>query len=374
MINLDNASTTKPFVEVTNAIMFALNDDYLNMGAKYKQAKVVESKADVIRARMCDLLGANSGEIVFTPSATAANNLFFKAINPKSKGKILVGAGEHSSVYECAKSLINQGAGVEFIPLTSTGEIDLESYKKMLSPCVSFVSVMNVSNETGAINDIKQIANLAKRANPKCVVHSDGVQAFGKIKVNVTDLGVDFYTISAHKINGPKGIGALYCKSKQILKPLILGGGQESGLMSGTENFAYMSGFYTASKIKLNNFESDYNKVSQDKTKLLNSLSERGVDFKINGNVENASPYILNLTFKGVRGEVMLHALAERGILVATGSACSSKKRGNRTLEAMGLNSQEVDGSLRFSFSATETYDFNFVADEIAKVISEIKN
>lgn len=372
MINLDNASTTKPFIEVSNAIFSALNEDYLNMGAKYKQAKLIEKKVDLIRERFIGLLGAIEGELVFTPSATAANNLFFKSINPKSKGKILVGGGEHSSVYECAKNLSVLGAAVEFIPLDATGKIDIEAFKNMLSTDTIFVSVIHVSNETGAINDIKEITRFAKKANPKCIVHSDGVQAFGKIKVNLKELGVDFYTISAHKINGPKGIGALYCKTTKSLKPLILGGGQEKGFVSGTENFPYISGFYTAAKLKLNNFESDYDKVSKDKKCLVDCLNRRAVNFKVNGDAATSSPYIINIAFNNVRGEVMLHALAESDILVATGSACSSKKRGNRTLEAMGLNPSEVDGALRFSFSAIENYNFDFIADKIKQVIDDL--
>lgn len=372
MINLDNASTTKPFYEVINAISDALSYDYLNMSAKYAQAKMVEKKVSIIRENILKVLNAK-GNIVFTPSATAANNLVFNSINPKTKQTILVGAGEHSSVYECAKNLQNLGVCVKFIPLCATGEVDFNEFKNLMTQDVKFVSVLHVSNETGAINNIKEIASFAKKVNPSCLIHCDGVQAFGKIRVDLTDLNVDFYTISAHKICGPKGIGALYAKNTKTLKPLILGGGQEFDLISGTENFAYISGFYTAIVLKLKTLESDYTKVLKDKNSLISELKANGINFEINGSLNNSSPYILNLSFEGVRGEVLLHALAQKDILVATGSACSSHKRGNRVLENMGKSKTQVDSSIRFSFSPYEKYDFHFIAKTIKEVIDEIK-
>ncbi|MBQ7453232.1 MAG: cysteine desulfurase [Clostridia bacterium] len=373
MINLDYASTTKPSKEVINQIAIALDEDYLNIGAKYKQAKAIEKKISIIRQGFLSFLGASNGEIIFCPSATAANNLAFSVINPKSKGKILVGAGEHSSVYETAKHLSNMGATVEFIPLGANGKIDLNAFENKLDSGVSFVSVMLVSNETGAINNLKQISKIVHSINPKAIVHTDAVQAFGKIDFSVDDIGVDMLTISAHKISGPKGIGALYSKNIDALRPIIYGGGQEYNLVSGTENFAYISGFYTAAKLKVNSLASDYLKVMNYRKHFLDSLDNANVEYEINGELDNSSPYILNISFKGVRGEVLLHALAEYDILVANGSACSSKKRGNRTLESMGKNKEQIDGAVRISFCANEEYNFAYIAGIFKKIIDEIR-
>lgn len=371
--NLDNASTTMPYPEVVRAIDIALTDDYLNMGAKYKQARVIAQKTEAIKKGMLNLIGATTGDVIITPSATAANNLAFTAFNLSTKKTALVGSGEHSSVHEVAKHLLDAGAKVEFIKLTPAGTIDLDDFKQKMTDGVAFISVMLVSNETGAINPVAEIAKIAKAVNPNCIVHTDAVQALGKIDVNVRALGVDMLTISAHKICGPKGIGALYARDKNKLKPIIFGGGQENGLVSGTENFAYLSGFYTAMKIKIGRLNSDAQRALEYKVAFINALKNRQIDFKINGQIDGFSPYILNIEIAGVRGEVLLHALAESNILIATGSACSSKKRGNRTLEAMGQTAAEIDSAIRISFSPDADYDFDYIADKFKEVITFVK-
>lgn len=371
--NLDNASTTMPYPEVVRAIDIALTDDYLNMGAKYKQARVIAQKTEAIKKGMLNLIGATTGDVIITPSATAANNLAFTAFNLSTKKTALVGSGEHSSVHEVAKHLLDAGAKVEFIKLTPAGTIDLDDFKQKMTDGVAFISVMLVSNETGAINPVAEISKIAKAVNPNCIVHTDAVQALGKIDVNVRTLGVDMLTISAHKICGPKGIGALYARDKNKLKPIIFGGGQENGLVSGTENFAYLSGFYTAMKIKIGRLNSDAQKTLEYKVAFINALKNRQIDFKINGQIDGFSPYILNIEIAGVRGEVLLHALAENNILIATGSACSSKKRGNRTLEAMGQTAAEIDSVIRISFSPDADYDFDYIADKFKEVITFVK-
>jgi len=373
MINLDNASTTKPYAEVVNSIALSLEEDYLNISAKYSQAKQIEKKVELIRAGFLKEINAKDGVIIFCPSATAANNLVLRSLNLKEAGKILIADGEHSSVYETAKELKNNGADIDFVPLDKTGHLDLEKFKRSLTPSVRFVSCMLVSNETGAINNIKEITRLAKQANKNCLVHTDCVQALGKIDLSVSDLGVDYATFSAHKIYGPKGIGALYAKNINTLRPLIFGGGQEYNLISGTENFAYIAGFYTALKLTIHKIKENYNIVSNYRQEFLSALESEKIDFILNSPKENFSPYILNLSFKNVRGEVLLHALSQKGILVANGSACSSKKRGNRVLEAMGKNKNEVDWAVRISFSPYEKYDFKTIAKEFKNVIEEIK-
>ena len=373
MINLDNASTTAPIKEAILEMEDALTFDYFNMGAKYNAAKVVERKYNAYKEKLLTFLGAKEGSVIVCPSATIANNLCLFSINPKSKGKIIVSAGEHPSVYECAKSLQNLGANLVFCPLAKSGQIDLEKFQELCDENVIFVSIMHVNNETGAINDVKKITQIAKLANPNCLVHSDGVQAFGKINVNLNELGVDFYTISSHKIGGPKGVGALYVKNKNKLKPLIIGGGQEKNLISGTANYPSFASFMTAATIKFKSLNEDFQRVKEIKTQLINEFKTNKIDFKINGEGE-VSPYILNVSFAGIRGEALLYLLADRGILVSNGSACSSNKRGNRILEAMGLNKNEVDGAVRISFDWREDYPVKEIANIFNEEINKIKH
>ena len=373
IVNLDNASTTMVYKEVINEISYALSEDNYNMGARYEAAKKVEKKFNYLKSKLLSALGAYSGEIIVAPSATIANNLCLMSLNPKSKGEIIINISEHPSVYECAVKLKNSGANVVFCPVKNSGEIDLEKLSEIVTDKTQFVSIMHVNNETGAINDIKQVAILAKSKNKNCLVHADGVQAFGKIPVNLTDLGVDFYTISAHKIGGPKGVGVLWAKDKNTLKPLIFGGGQELGLISGTQNYPLFAGMMTAVNLKLNSLEDDYHKVLFAKTSLIENLTQLGVEFSVNGS-DSFSPYILNLSFKGVRGEVLLNLLSLRGILVSNGSACASAKQGNRILEAMGKTKSEIDGAVRFSFDAREEYNTKELAKIICEEIKKIKH
>jgi cysteine desulfurase len=235
---------------------------------------------------------------------------------------------------------------------------------------------MHISNETGAINDIAKISKLIKQKQPNAIFHCDGVQAFGKIPVNVVNLGVDFYTISAHKIHGPKGIGALYVKNIKKLKPIVFGGGQEFGIRSGTENTLYILTFGEIAKNL--NIKENFDKVSELNKYVRNFFENAGIlDEKVEISPRNdgetsssifnsislnspktASPYILSYSFEGVRGETLVHILEGKGVIVGTGSACSSKKGSlNRTLEAIGKNKSQNEGGIRISFSSESILD-----------------
>ena len=215
---------------------------------------------------------------------------------------------------------------------------------------VGFVSVMHVSNETGAINDIEYIADYCKSINPKVLIHSDGVQAVGKIKVNLSETGVDMYTMSAHKIHGMKGVGALFVKHGVNIKPIIFGGGQEMGLRSGTENVLGIYSLCEAVKISCSNINENYNYVQKLKDRFVELIDSSGLKFVMNSSGDN-SPYIVSISFVGVRAETLLNMLSDRGIYVGNGSACSSKNSGNRILENMGLDRARIEGNIRISFS-----------------------
>jgi len=261
---------------------------------------------------------------------------------------------------------------VVFAPLNKDGCIDVERFYELMTPDVSFVSIMHVSNETGNINAISELCHFAKSINPKVLFHVDGVQAFMKIDVSLQVLGVDMYTISSHKVHGPKGIGALICKKNLNLKPEIYGGGQEQGVRSGTENYPLIAGFIKAVRLTMPRIENNLQIVTCKNNALLNELSQSGVSYEINGAGEK-SPYILSLSFVGVRGEVLLHMLEEYGILVSTGSACSTKKIGNRVLKAMGKNQQQIEGNLRISFDVADDIDVQYVSKAIKECVNKYK-
>ncbi len=339
MLYFDNASTTKISPNSLNAFIKA-SEKFYNPSALYMPS--IEVKKDIEDARnffITALNGSAGSTFIFTGSATESNNAVLASNITRKDKKYLISSGEHSSIYECAKHYLEQGYNIKFIPLLKNGCVDSEALFKELDKDTAFVSVIHVSNETGAINNIKEITSHIKNYNKNIVVHSDGVQAVGKLKINLKDLGVDYYTISAHKINGPKGIGGLYIAHPNKFKPLILGGGQELGLRSGTENAPNIMAFKTAlSEVEINDF-------SKHKLALLNELK---TDYLLVSK-DNCANNIISLCFKGVRGETIEHMLEEKGFLIGTGSACNSKAGYNRVLNNI-VPKEFLPGAVRISF------------------------
>lgn len=370
---LDNAATTKMFDEVKERASKFLCEDFFNPSAVYKQSVDVKREVENARGFLLDCLGASHDDkLIFTGSATEANNtVIFSQRNFAGK-RYLFGAGEHPSVKECAKQLEMKGYKVEFIPLDKSGRVDEEKFKQMLGSDVAFVSVQHVSNETGAVNNIKKLVTLAKRANKDVKFHSDGVQAFMKFPIDVTDLGVDYYTISAHKIGGMKGVGALYVKKGTKVNTLIFGGGQENGLRSGTENvFGIASFAYAAEKMRKEQ-KQNFEKVKKMREELLLAFKEKGIEYVIHG--ESEVPHTMNIMLeKSIRGETLVHALEKRGVLLSTGSACSATKHFNSTLEAMGVPNSEILASVRISISPYMDFDAKLIAKIVKEEIDKLK-
>ena len=355
MIYLDNSATTQPRKEVVDFISKYSFENFFNPSSVYQPAVKVKLDLDSARKRLLTLLNADLGDkVVFTGSATEANNLVLNGLARKNK-KILVSLGEHPSIYETAKNLANNGYNIDFIALNKDGTINLKDLESKLSQDVNLVSIIHVSNETGAINDIRQISKLIKSKNPTCLLHCDGVQAFGKVGVNVFQDNIDLYTVSSHKIHGPKGVACLYFNKNVNLKPHILGGGQENGLRSGTENPAGILGFVMAGEIMYENFDARIKHLKEIKQHFINELEKTDLKYQINGDLTNTVNNILSISFFGIKGEVLLHCLEKYEIYVSTGSACSSKHVGNRVLTAMGLKNEEMQGNIRFSFSEFTT-------------------
>lgn len=377
MYFLDNASTTRCLEESAKIVYNASINDYFNPSAKYKLALDMQNKLNECREVIKSTLGAINYNVVFTASATESNNMVLKSMLSKNYTS-LISVGEHSSIYETAKSLALAGCKVEHLNLQQDGTLDFEDFKTKMTKEVGFVSLILVSNETGAINNAKKIITYAKSKNPKVVFHLDAVQGYLKVDIDLEDLEADYLTISSHKICGPKGVGALVYKKNAKLNGEILGGGQENGKRSGTENLPSILGFANSAKVMHDNLEENYNLVKNFKLSLFHKLQQEamqnGVEMILNGSLENSSPYILSVSFPKKKAEIILHKLEDYEIYVGTGSACSSKHSGNRVLSGMGKNDSEVEGNLRLSFEIETTkLDTNFIAEKIIEVAKNIK-
>lgn len=375
MIFLDNASTTRLCDEAKSEIEKS-HDLFYNPSAVYGKSLEIRKMLDEAKQNICRALGISyNNNLIITGSATEANNLAILGSIKKTDSQLVFGAGEHPSVYNCALELKARGFNVVFAPLAKTGEVDLEILSKILEKPTAFVSIMTVSNETGAINNIQKISKLVRKTNPNAIFHSDGVQAFGKIPTNVLNMDVDLFSISAHKIGGPKGIGALYVKNIKKLKPIIFGGGQEFGLRSGTENTMFTLAFGAIAKcLKI---KKNFEKTNEIRNYVRNFFENKdGVEIN---SPKDASPYVLSLSFCGVRGETLVHILEGDDVIVGTGSACSSKKGAlNRTLEEMGKTKEENEGAVRISFSKETTLDelkqaCNIIYDSYLKLKEKLK-
>ena len=353
MIYLDNASTTPMLPCAVKTYEKYAAHNFYNPSAIYKPS--VQVKQDIIQAKQIikKSLGATTGEIIFTSSATEANNLALIGSLRSNFKKIIISSAEHASIYNVAKHLEEKGLNVDFCPLQDNGQIDYEALENMIDGNTNLISIVHVNNETGAINDIKRISEIRNRKCKNAILHVDGVQAFSKIKINLSYFGADLYTISSHKIFGPKGIACLYVKNKNLIKPMIFGGGQEDNIRSGTENVPAIMSFKTAVE-KIGDIQQNYEYVRQLRDLFIENLKDLSV--KINTS-DNNSPYILSLCFKGVNGETLVHMLEEQEIYISTGSACSSHNSGNRVLSAMGVSNMDVKGCVRISFSKYNTKD-----------------
>ena len=368
----DNASTTKIDSLIMSGFEKINNDYFYNAGALYRQGRNVKDMINGYRDCIKSKLNAYSNaNVVFTGSATEANNLALLGSIKKNTRKILVSMGEHPSIYNVALEIKSKGYNVEFVKLDKHGYIDLEDFKTKMTSDTDFVSIMHVSNETGAINDIANLVSIAREVNDRVIFHCDGVQAVGKIQVDLEELDVDMYTISAHKIHGMKGVGALILKKDVKLKPIIFGGGQEFGLRSGTENLLGLYSLNEAVCRAVDNQENNYKYVHNLKDVFLDNLSQSNIQYVVHSDKSN-SPYIVSISFLGCRAETLLNMLNDKGFCVGNGSACSSKSSGNRILEAMGVSHNEIESNLRISFSKYNTAEeVRLLVNNIVELVNE---
>ncbi|HZK45440.1 MAG TPA: cysteine desulfurase family protein [Clostridia bacterium] len=374
MIYLDNSATTRTLDAAAEAAAKYMRQDFFNPSAAYSPAVEAERAVNAARGRLASMIHAAPEEIIYTSGGTESNNTaIFGALKARrGTGRIIVGATEHPSVYSAIMTLKGP-YNVTEARVDSTGTQDVNSLMSALSNDVAFVSIMHVNNETGAINDIPSIYKAVKQRAPGAIMHVDGVQGF--LKVPFDARYCDMYSISGHKFHAPKGVGALYIKRGVRFAGGQIGGGQERNLRSGTTNTPGIMGMDAAIEYYQANLDEIRRKLMQMKLRLAKNLSFIR-DAYINGPEPSlGAPHILNVSFLGVRGEVLLHALEEKGIYVSTGSACSAHKKGkNRILNAMGVVGDRQEGAIRFSICPFNTEDeMDITADVIEEQLAFLR-
>lgn len=350
MIYLDNAATTRPDPEAVARAADYLNEKFYNPSALYGGGLAVHADLKKARAALLSYVAdERKFELIFTSGGTEADNqaVFCAA----KRGNAVTTQGEHAAVYQCFTELKNRGTEPRFAPLNRDGSVNADALLTLVDEKTSLVSVIHVNNETGAVNDIAAIAKRVKEKNPRCLFHADGVQAFGKIPVALTK-EIDLYSVSAHKIGGVKGTGALIKRKDLALSAYLRGGGQESGLRSGTENVFGIMAFYYAAERKFSTLQADGERLKALRERLWKQL-DGGLFERVSP--ECGSPYILTVSAKGMRGEILQRLSEERGVLAGTGSACSSKRPFSRVIQACGYQEDILYGVLRLSFSAQTT-------------------
>lgn len=374
MIYLDNSATTMVSESAAAIATKYMTAQFFNPSSAYTSAVNVERDIKQARLRMGQLLGCTPEEFIYTSGGTESNNAAILGTlkQKRTKGRIICSAVEHPSVYEVFNMLSGMGYEVVHAPVTQEGAVDLTALAELITHDTIFVSLMHVNNETGVINDLARCRSIIKAAAPEAVFHSDGVQAFCKLPFGTP--ACDLYSVSGHKIHAPKGIGLLYIKNGTKFFGSLIGGGQERGLRSGTTNVPGVMALDAA--------VSDYAKHQKEyidsmmKCKLRLADNMRNIpDTVINGcEPEKGAPHILNVSFMGARGEVLLHTLADKGIYVSTGSACSTHKKGNRILDAMGIRGERQEGAIRFSFCAHTTLaDIDEASEAIASILPQLR-
>ena len=374
MIYLDNSATTRTLDAAAEAAAKYMRQDFFNPSAAYSPAVEAERAVNAARGRLASMIHAAPEEIIYTSGGTESNNTaIFGALKARrGTGRIIVGATEHPSVYSAIMTLKGP-YNVTEARVDSTGTQDVNSLMSALSNDVAFVSIMHVNNETGAINDIPSIYKAVKQRAPGAIMHVDGVQGF--LKVPFDARYCDMYSISGHKFHAPKGVGALYIKRGVRFAGGQIGGGQERNLRSGTTNTPGIMGMDAAIEYYQANLDEIRRKLMQMKLRLAKNLSFIR-DAYINGPEPSlGAPHILNVSFLGIRGEVLLHALEEKGIYVSTGSACSAHKKGkNRILNAMGVVGDRQEGAIRFSICPFNTEgEMDITADVIEEQLAFLR-
>ena len=355
----DNSATTKVLVCVKDAVVDAMCVNYGNAAAKHRKGVEAENLIREAKKAIADTLKVQEKEILFTSGGTESNNtaLIGTALANRRAGKHLITTGvEHPSIYNTMSFLEEMGFEVTYLPVDHLGHISLEDLEKAIREDTILVSVMYVNNEVGAVEPIEAISQCIKKKNPKTLFHVDAIQAYGKYKIRPKKQGIDLLSVSGHKIHAPKGVGFLYIRDGVKIRPILFGGGQQKGMRSGTENVPGCVGLGVAAREAYKDFDARIEKLYTLREHLIAGLKPLG-GVTINGSEDRTNaPQIVSASFEGVRSEVLLHALEDKGVYVSSGSACSSNHPGiSGTLKGIGVKKELLDSTIRFSLGDLNT-------------------
>ena len=374
----DNSATTRCYPEVAEIVVKTMTEDFGNPSAMHLKGVEAEKYVREAAQILAKILKVNEKEIIFTSGGTESNNLALFGgadANKRSGNHIITTSVEHAAVGQPAERLEQMGYEVTIVPVDHRGVVQLEALEKALRPDTILVSTMYVNNEVGAVMPVEEIAKLVHEKSPKALYHVDAIQAFGKYRIYPKKAGIDMLSVSSHKIHGPKGVGFLYSNEKARIQPQILGGGQQAGMRSGTDNVPGIAGLGVAAKMVYTDFDEKIEHMYQLKEHLAEGFLKLP-DVRLNGmEIREGAPQILSASFLGVRSEVLLHTLEEKGIYVSAGSACSSHKRkAAGTLSAMGMEAAQRESTLRFSFSEENTFEeVDYALEVIGQVLPMLR-
>jgi len=377
LIYLDNAASTAVHPEVVKEMLPYFDVQYGNPSSIHQFGRKAKNAIQKARKQVAALIGAESDEIIFTSGGTESNNTIFYGIKFQGEkfesSHIITSSIEHDAVLEPIKEL-QKSCQITYLPVDKHGMINPDDITKSISEQTVMISIMFANNEVGTIQPIKEISKICNKY--QIPLHTDAVQAVGKIPINVKDLGVDALSISSHKINGPKGVGALFLKKGSTTTPYILGGGQENGMRSGTENVASIVGFGKACEIAKDKLSDNISHFQNLHSSILSKVVKEIPHVKLNGHPQNRIFNNIHLTFLGVNGEDLIIKLDEHGIAASTGSACSMHtQKASHVLKAMGFNHEQITGSLRISFGYTNTLDEVVQTVKVLKkVVAELRS
>lgn len=358
-VYFDNSATTKVLDCVKDVVVDAMCVNYGNAAAKHRKGVEAENLIREAKKAIADTLKVQEKEILFTSGGTESNNtaLIGTALANRRAGKHLITTGvEHPSIYNTMSFLEEMGFEVTYLPVDHLGHISLEDLEKAIREDTILVSVMYVNNEVGAVEPIEAISQCIKKKNPKTLFHVDAIQAYGKYKIRPKKQGIDLLSVSGHKIHAPKGVGFLYIRDGVKIRPILFGGGQQKGMRSGTENVPGCVGLGVAAREAYKDFDARIEKLYTLREHLIAGLKPLG-GVTINGSEDRTNaPQIVSASFEGVRSEVLLHALEDKGVYVSSGSACSSNHPGiSGTLKGIGVKKELLDSTIRFSLGDLNT-------------------
>lgn len=379
---LDNSATTRCSDRACQLMVDLLTKDYGNPSSLHMKGIEAERFVETAKKKIAKTLRVLEKEIIFTSGGTESNNLAIigaAMANRRAGNHIITTSIEHASVENPMEFLKEQGFEITYLSVDENGIISLEELEEAVTEQTILVSMMQVNNEIGAIEPVAEAAELIKKKNPDTLIHVDAIQSYGKMYIYPKKLGIDMLSVSGHKIHGPKGSGFLWVKEKTKLKPLILGGGQQKGMRSGTENVPAIAGLGEAA-------EEIYENLNEKRAHLY-GLKQRFIDgieklegTHVNGKTgEDSAPHIVSVSFEGIRSEVLLHSLEDRGIYVSSGSACSSnnhagKQKGSKTLRNIHLKENLLDSTLRFSFSVhTTEEEIDYALEVLGELLPVLK-